>query len=404
MVDGGSDGGGLLGDLEELATAALKEAEVATATPDRLQVIAFFDLVGSTARKLARGNPAVASAVYSFNALAKSICGRFGGKVLKSTGDGSLATFLDPMGACRAALNLRHATHELLDWEMTAGLTSGQPVRVSHGGRRLDLLGDVVDRAARIQALAMPGQILMDSALYMQVRADIAAQSHWDVDSQPRKAFAKGIGSLGLYEICLKGDWNLKSHLATPFAVIPNGRPSLDEKLSLVRDAKVEIIEIGIGLTSFAQYFTGQKPEEFRDPLRTLIRSGVNLNCFALDQSYEAGRAWLDEQMDPDYYHNANVARDRLLSESQHHRSQGYLGRLNYYTYKRVPEFWCLGVDVDDPLDGRMFFAPYLMGVARSAMPVVQVSRQSNAQLYDKYMMSVRAVRESSTEPKAWAR
>ena len=45
-----------------------------------------------------------------------------------------------------------------------------------------------------------------------------------------------------------------------------------------------------------------------------------------------------------------------------------------------------------------MFFAPYLMGVPRSALPVVQVSRTSNPELYDKYLQSVRALRAASNE------
>lgn len=384
--------------LEELVETARNDAKAVAQHAESLHVIAFFDLSGSTRAKLTYGNAAASQEALTFVSLASSISARFGGRVLKTLGDGALATFGDPLAACRAALNLRYATHELLELEMTAGLTSGRPLTIALVGDRDDVIGDVVDRAARIQSLALPGQVLIDSTLYSQVRADIAAQPGWRIDSDPRRTHAKGIGPIDLYELCLEAHWRLKKELATPFNLIANGRPTISEKLALIGNAKSEIIEIGIGLTSFAQYFTGQKPEEFRDPIRELVRGGVNLKCFALDFSHEPGRAWLAEQDNPDYPEEAAIAQRRIKDEAKYYRYEAYRGRLSYHTYKRVPEFWCLAVDAEDHVDGRMFFAPYLMGVPRSALPVVQVSRTSNPELYSKYLQSVRALRAASDE------
>jgi class 3 adenylate cyclase len=385
-------------DLGELVRRARKDAEAVQRQADDIQVVAFFDLSGSTAAKLTRGNEAATLEALTFTTLAASVSELHQGRVLKTLGDGALATFRDPVAACRAALALRYATHEHLELEMSAGLTTGRPLRVPLGEQGNDVLGDVVDRAARIQSLAMPGQVLMDSTLYNQVRAEIVGQPGWEVDAEPRRTHAKGIGPIDLFELCLSDLWNLKRELATPFNIITTGRPSISEKLALIRNARREIIEVGIGLTSFAQYFTGQAPDEFRDPIRELVRGGVNLTCFALNFEHEAGRAWLAEQGNPDYPEEANFARRRLEAEGKYYRDHSYRGRLSYHTYKRVPEFWCLGVDVDDPIDGRMFFAPYLMGVTRSSTPVVQVSRTSNPDLFAKYHQCIKAVRSASTE------
>ena len=111
-----------LPQLEELVEAARKEAEAVAQHAGTLQVIAFFDLSGSTGAKLARGNAAASQEALAFTSLVGSISARFGGRLLKTLGDGALATFNDPLAACRAALNLRYATHELLELEMTAGL------------------------------------------------------------------------------------------------------------------------------------------------------------------------------------------------------------------------------------------------------------------------------------------
>jgi class 3 adenylate cyclase len=384
------------GELESLVEAAKKDAQTVAQHADTVQTIAFFDLTGSTRSKLAHGNTAAVSTAIEFMSLAAAIAARFGGRVLKTLGDGALASFEDPLAACAAALNLRYAAHELLDVEMTAGLTAGRPLRITLDGSRDDVLGDAVDRAARIQSLALPGQVLVDSFLYGLVRGDIPTQVGWQVDERPRHTHAKGIGPIELRELCLRDHWRLKQELATPFDLIISGRPTLSEKLALITNARSEIIEIGIGLTSFAQYFTGQKPEEFRDPIRELIRSGVNLRCYALAPDYEPGVAWLGEQGNPNYPAEAAIARQRIEEESKVHRVEGHAGRLSYHTYRRVPEFWCLGVDVDDNVSGRMFFASYLMGVPRSESPVVQVSRTARPDLYAKYLQCVNAVRAAT--------
>lgn len=385
-------------DLEERARKARKDAEGAVGRASGLVVVAFLDLAGSTAGKLVKGNTAASLDALTFTSLATEIAAGAGGRVVKTLGDGALAMFDDPVAACGAALDLRHATYEYLNLEMTAGLTSGRPIRLSLGGGTEDLLGDVVDRAARIQSLASPGQVLVDGTLFNQVRADIAGRPGWDADLAPRRAHAKGIGPIELYELALMGHWTRKEELATPFNVIAGGRPSLEEKLALLRNAKTEIVEMGIGLTSFAKYFEGQKPEEFRDPIRSLVRAGVDLRCFVLDEQHEPGRAWMAEQGNPDYAAEAEIARRRMEQEGRYYRNQHYRGRLSVHRYQRVPEFWCLGVDVDDAVDGRMFFAPYLMGVARAQTPVMQVSRSSSPALYEKYLQSVRALRAASDE------
>lgn len=400
MTAGGNESP-LFIDLDELARTAQKAAEAIDYRAQGLAVVGFFDLSGSTGAKLHYGNRVAVRDALAFTGLAASVCDRLDGRVVKTLGDGVLVTFDDAVAALRAAVNLRYAVHEHLGMDMTAGLTAGTPLRVALDGGSEDVLGDVVDRAARIQSLASPGQVLVDAALRDQVRADLAGQPGWVIDAQPRHAHAKGIGPVDLYEVSLKGHWNPKSQLATPFTVEATGRPTISEKIALIRNAKTEIVEIGIGLTSFAQYFKGQRPDEFADPIRELVRSGVNLTCFALDPDYEPGTAWLAEQDDDDYQQAATRARQLLLDEAKRCRQNNYLGRLTYHTYRRVPEFWCLGVDVDDPLDGRMFFQPYLMGVARSATPVVQVSRTSYPRLYKTYLQSVHAVRAASTDGNA---
>ncbi len=383
---------------EELTREAEKEAQEIAGQPDVLQTLVFLDMSGSTGAKIAYGNAVGVSSALVFTTTATAIVNRHGGRVVKTLGDGVMATFTDPIEACTAALALRYVVHEKLGESMTAGLTLGRPYRVDLRSGATDLLGDVVDRAARIQSLARPGQVLIDAALHSVIRAELPTQPGWTADSEPRRAFAKGVGALDLYELAVAPHWRLKDQLAMPFSVNTEGRPSVAEKIALIRNAQHEIVEIGIGLTNFARYFEGQSPGEFRDPIRRLVRGGVDLKCFALDPAYEPGVAWLAEQGNPTYDQEAALARRSLEREAKDQRDADYRGAMTYHTYRRVPEFWCLGVDVEDPVDGRMFFAPYMMGIPRAAMPVTQVSRTSNPKLYAHFLSSVQALRQSSTE------
>jgi class 3 adenylate cyclase len=386
-----------LNDIAALGPEARDRADSLSHSSGPLLTIAFFDLSGSTSSTLQRGNAKAARTALTFTSLAELVARRFGGDVVKTLGDGALVSFDDPLAAIRAALNLRYAAMEM-DIDMTAGLTLGRPIRVDLGDGRYDLLGDVVNRAARVQSLALPGQVLIDETLRTAVQADLNAQPGWEVDGQPRKSFAKGIGSLSVYEVALREHWRLRRQLATPYFVDASGRPSFAEKVAILQGARSEIIEIGIGLTSFARYFTEERPEQFRDPLREHIKRGVNLRCFMADPEYRPAAAWIEEQGDQDYPAGAAAARRILENEARLYKREHYGGRLHVYTYRRIPEFWCLGVDVDDEREGRMFYASYILGRRRSENPVTQVSRSSNPELYEVFHSSIEAIRNASTE------
>ena len=298
-------------DLGQVADRARKEAKALTEGSRQDLAVAFFDLSGSSLAKLLTGNKTAVKRAIAFTNLCSEIVSKERGVVIKRLGDGVLAIFSNPLDACRAALRARWATHAHLDLEFKAGVTIGRPLQIRHPGSDLDVLGDVVDRAARIQSLALAGQVLIDQALYTLIRSEFIDETDWRIDDCPRLAFAKGIGPLELFELVIDGRWELKEHLATPFEMDAEGRPALSQKLALLGGAQREIIEIGIGLTSFAQYFEGQKPEEFRDPIRQLVRGGVNLSCFALSPEYRPGMAWLAEQGNRDYPTEVQIARGR---------------------------------------------------------------------------------------------
>lgn len=83
-----------------------------------------------------------------------------GGRWIKSTGDGLLATFDSPSRAVRCAWALRNRIRSELDIEIRAGLHTGE-IEI----RGDDITGMAVHRAARIQGLARNSEVLVSSSI-----------------------------------------------------------------------------------------------------------------------------------------------------------------------------------------------------------------------------------------------
>jgi class 3 adenylate cyclase len=94
-----------------------------------------------------------------FDEVTTSLADRFGGKVVKSTGDGHLATFEGRTHAIRCAEALRSDT-ESLDIEIRTGVHTGECELMGD-----DIGGIAVHIAARIMSQAAPGEILVSSSL-----------------------------------------------------------------------------------------------------------------------------------------------------------------------------------------------------------------------------------------------
>lgn len=375
-------------DIKEIVTEI--NGEIARVQPEsEIRVVGFFDLSRSVDMKVIHGHEIGTEAALRFVAAAARLVGLVGGKVVQKFGDGILCTFVSAVDACKAALNVKAMAYEL-DLQSSCGLTLGQLSSYSRPDGIEELFGEAVDRCARIQALASPGQVLMDDTLLKVVRSHLASLPEVLVGSG-FEVEAKGVGPLRLHELSTH-ELRLVGRIATPFLVHAGGRPPVREMVQFMQHAQHEIIEIGTGLTSFAKYFTGMRADEFRDPLRQMLKRGVTLKCFALDPDYEPGMAYLHEQGDRHYAQEMESARRLIMAERRECSSLGYHGKIEFYLYRRIPSFYCLCVDPEDLANGRMEFSPYLGGHFRSAYPVQQLSRQSYPDLYEKYLTSIELV------------
>lgn len=120
-----------------------------------LRTVMFTDMVASTERAAATGDERWRAVLQRFGDITTDLTGQFGGEVVKSTGDGHLATFDGPTQAIRCAEALR-AGAETLGIEIRAGIHTGECELLDD-----DIGGIAVHIAARILGKAGAGEILV---------------------------------------------------------------------------------------------------------------------------------------------------------------------------------------------------------------------------------------------------
>lgn len=120
-----------------------------------LRTVLFTDIVASTEHAAATGDERWRAVLHRFGEITTELTERFDGTVVKSTGDGHLATFDGPTQAIRCAEALRGEA-ETLGIEIRAGIHTGECELLDN-----DIGGIAVHIAARILGQAGPGEILV---------------------------------------------------------------------------------------------------------------------------------------------------------------------------------------------------------------------------------------------------
>lgn len=124
-----------------------------------LRTVLFTDMVASTERAAAAGDERWRAVLERFGDITAELTQRFGGTVVKSTGDGHLTTFDGPTQAIRCAEALRDAA-ETMGIEIRVGIHTGECELLE-----ADIGGIAVHIAARILGHAGAGEILVSSTV-----------------------------------------------------------------------------------------------------------------------------------------------------------------------------------------------------------------------------------------------
>ena len=131
-----------------------------------IRTVLFTDIANSTALTQALGDEAAMALLDVHNIVVRNALADSGGREVKHTGDGIMASFVSAAGAIRCAIQVqreleKHAqANPDRQLKVRVGAAAGEPVEQNN-----DLFGSTVQLAARLCAHAQPEQILVSNAI-----------------------------------------------------------------------------------------------------------------------------------------------------------------------------------------------------------------------------------------------
>ena len=129
-----------------------------------IRTVLFTDIVDSTNMTQRLGDAAAMKLIELHDAIVRDALAANGGREVKHTGDGIMASFLSAASAVKCAKRIQEALAERAKAEapvrVRIGAAAGEPVE-----HRSDLFGTTVQLAARLCSHAQPEQILVSSMI-----------------------------------------------------------------------------------------------------------------------------------------------------------------------------------------------------------------------------------------------
>jgi len=157
---------GFLGGVEvNNAGAALVPGATNEKDPG-IRTVLFTDIADSTTLTQALGDEAALAMLGVHDTIVRDALSASGGREVKHTGDGIMASFISAAGAVRCAIEIQRQldkhSQENPDrpFKVRVGAAAGEPVEQHN-----DLFGSTVQLAARLCAHAQPEQILVSNAI-----------------------------------------------------------------------------------------------------------------------------------------------------------------------------------------------------------------------------------------------
>jgi class 3 adenylate cyclase/pimeloyl-ACP methyl ester carboxylesterase len=151
------DSDAIIEEIEEFLTGGRTGGELARA----LLTVMFTDIVDATARAARLGDGRWRDLLSQHDEQVRTTLARFGGREVKTVGDGFLATFDGPPSrALRCALAITTATRDL-GIEVRVGIHTGECELIGD-----DVGGMAVHLASRVATLAAPSEVLVSGTVF----------------------------------------------------------------------------------------------------------------------------------------------------------------------------------------------------------------------------------------------
>jgi class 3 adenylate cyclase len=156
-----------LGGMEtNPAGAVILRGGGADARDPGIRTILFTDVANSTTLTQSLGDEAALAILGVHDTIVRDALAALGGREIKHTGDGIMASFVSAAGAVRCAIQIQRELNKHAQMnpkrllKVRVGAAVGEPVEQDN-----DLFGSTVQLAARLCAHAQPEQILVSNAI-----------------------------------------------------------------------------------------------------------------------------------------------------------------------------------------------------------------------------------------------
>jgi class 3 adenylate cyclase len=158
---------GFLGSVEtDNAGAALLPGGGVDARDPGIRTVLFTDIVNSTTLTQSLGDEAAMAILGVHDSIVRDALSQLGGREIKHTGDGIMASFVSPAGAVRCAIQIQRELEKHAEanperpLKVRVGAAAGEPVEQDN-----DLFGSTVQLAARLCDHAQAEQIIVSNAV-----------------------------------------------------------------------------------------------------------------------------------------------------------------------------------------------------------------------------------------------
>ena len=210
------------------------------------------------------------------------------GRLVKRTGDGVLVEFRSVVQAVRCAIALQDAMHERSGpvddadrIEYRGGVHLGDVIEEGDG----DLMGDGVNIAARLEALAAPGAICMSEDAYRQVRSRLEVEIS-DLGEHELKNIADPMRVYAIYSGTMTAPHLERGGPATAsvpsskpcIAVLPFTNMSADPEQDYFADGIVEELTTGLARMRWLTVISRNSAFAYKDKAMDVRHIGRDLS------------------------------------------------------------------------------------------------------------------------------
>ncbi|MFN7116406.1 MAG: hypothetical protein ACK4TA_06365 [Saprospiraceae bacterium] len=174
------------------------------------------------------------------------------------------------------------------------------------------------------------------------------------------------------------------------------GRLPIQEKVKFINKAQKNIIEVGVRLNTFSEYFKSRNKHEFQIHIEQLLQKGINMQVYLLDPASPESKIYFQDRAkaQPDERHaleETERAVERLLKVKAVFEKNQYPGQFEVFAYQHIPYNHFVIIDGDTDT-GQMLVSHYIYGIERAQCPVMEFSKATSSSLYDRYWQSLQAL------------